>query len=177
MRTAFTHRRRPGHAAVGIAGFCLLVATAPRTAAGAPPDPAKAAPAKQAVVSFLDAIKRGDDDAARGLLTKVARDKTAEIGMEVAPPVADTATYTVQDCELIGGGDDIAHVATVWTDVDETGARTSENVIWVVRLDPEDMLAKQEAVSAELTRRAQQAAAGQPGPRTAQGVAPQPARQ
>ena len=203
MRTAFNHRRRHGHAAAGIAGFCLLVATAPRTAAGGPPDPVKAAPAKQAVVSFLDAIKRGDDAAARGLLTKVARDKTAEIGMEVAPPVADTATYTVQDCELIGGGEDIAHVATVWTDVDETGARTSENVIWVVRLDPEgwrvvgmavrifedmpplllnfedpeDMLAKQEAVSAELTRRAQRAAAGQPGPRTAQGVAPQPARQ
>lgn len=204
MRTAAViHCRRIALAFAWSAGCCLLLATSPRCAAGAPADPAKTGPAKQAVVGFLDAIKRGDDAAARGLLTKVARAKTEELGMEVAPPVADTATYSVRDCELIGGGEDVAHVATVWTDVDETGAKTSENVVWVVRLDPEgwrvvgmamrifedmpplllnfedpeDMLAKQEAVSAELTRRAQRAAAGQTGPRTAQGVAPQPARQ
>jgi hypothetical protein len=203
MRSVSCVRQRRSRRAPGWIGGCLVLVTAAGCAIGAPADPAKTGPAKQAVVAFLDALKRGDDAAARGLLTTVARAKTEELGFQVAPPVADTATYSVRDCELVGEGDDLAHVATVWTDVDETGAKTSENVIWVVRLDPEgwrvvgmamrifedlpplllnfedpeDMIAKQEAVSAELTRRAQRATAGQTGPRTAQGVAPQPARQ
>jgi hypothetical protein len=201
LAVAFNRSRRLLRAAPWIAGCCVALATAPGCAIGGPADPAKAAPAKQAVVTFLDAIKRGDDAAARSMLTKVARAKTEELGMSVAPPVADTATYAVRECELVGSGEDLAHVATVWTDVDADGFKSSENVIWVVRLDPEgwrvagmamrvfedmpplllnfedpdDMLAKQEAVSAELTRRAQQAA-GQAAPRTAQGGSPQPAR-
>jgi len=177
------------------------LATAVGCAVGAPADPAKAGPARQAVVTFLDAIQRGDDAAARGMLTKVARTKTEELGLSVAPPVADTATYAVGECQFVGG-EDIAHVATVWTDVDADGANSSDNVDWVVRLDPEgwrvagmamrvfedmppllinfedpeDMLAKHQAVAEELTRRAKQAAANQAGSRTAQGGSPQPAR-
>ncbi len=168
-------------------------------AGAAEADPTKAAPAKATVVAFLDAVKRGDDAAARGLLTKVARAKTDEIGMSVAPPVADTATYAVRDCEIVGDAGDVAHVATVWTDVAADGSKSSENVVWVVRLDPEgwrvvgmamrvfedmpplllnfedpdDMLAKQEMVASELEKRARQSAEPQaPGPRTAQGQAP-----
>jgi hypothetical protein len=72
-------------------------------------------------VAFLEAIKRGDDGAARGLLTKVARLKTEELGISVAPPVADTATYSVRDAEVVGETDDLVHVATTWTDVDADG--------------------------------------------------------
>jgi hypothetical protein len=141
-----------------------LVAT-PGCAAGAATDPAKTAPARQAVVTFLDALKKGDDAAARGMLTKVARAKT----------------------------EDLVHVATTWTDVDSDGFKSTENVVWVVRLepegwrvvgmamrvfedlpplllnfeDPEDMIAKQEMVAAELQRRAKQAAEAEAGPRTA----------
>lgn len=139
-----------------------------------------AAPAKQAVVAFLEAIKRGDDAAARKMLTTTARAKTEELGISVAPPVNDTATYAVRECELIGDGGDLVHVATTWTDVDPDGFQSTDNVIWVVRLDPEgwrvvgmamrvfddlpplllnfedpeDMLAKQAMVAEELERRA-----------------------
>jgi hypothetical protein len=145
-----------------------------------------AAPAKQAVVTFLEAIKRGDDAAARKMLTTTARAKTEELGISVAPPVNDTATYAVRECETIGDGGDLVHVATTWTDVDPDGFQSTDNVIWVVRLDPEgwrvvgmamrvfedlpplllnfedpeDMLAKQAMVAEELERRATTAAQG-----------------
>lgn len=151
-------------------------------------------PAKAAVVTFLDAMKRGDEEGAQAMLTRVARAKTEEAGISVAPPVADTATYTVRECEMVSDSNDLAHVATVWSDVDESGARTTENIVWAVRLDPEgwrvvgmamrifedlpplllnfedpdDMIAKQEMVAAELTRRAARAAE-QPATRTARG--------
>jgi hypothetical protein len=157
-----------------------------------------AEPAKAAVLSFLDAIKRGDDAAARGLLTNVARAKTQELGISVAPPVADTATYSVGDCELVGDSDDLVHVATTWTDVDSEGFKSSENVVWVVRLDPEgwrvvgmatrvfddlpplllnfedpeDMIAKQEMVAKELQARARKATEPDGPSRTARGAAP-----
>ena len=143
-------------------------------------DPAKTGPAKATVVAFLDAVKRGDDGAARGLLSKVAKAKTEEMGMSVAPPVADTATYAVRECEIIGDSGDMVHVATTWTDVAPDGSKSSENVIWVVRLDPEgwrvvgmalrvfddmpplllnfedpeDIIAKQRMLAAELEKRA-----------------------
>jgi len=163
-----------------------------------------AAPAKQAVVAFLEAIKRGDDAAARKLLTTTASAKTEELGISVAPPVNDTATYAVRDCEAIGDGGDLVHVATTWTDVDPDGFQSTDNVIWVVRLDPEgwrvvgmamrvfedmpplllnfedpeDMLAKQAMVAEELERRAT-TAAGSAAERTAgkPGTPAAPARQ
>jgi uncharacterized protein YbdZ (MbtH family) len=155
-------------------------------------------PAKTAVVTFLDAIKRGDDAGARNLLTKVARTKTEELGISVAPPVNDTATYSVGQCEMVGETDDLVHVATTWTDVDPDGFKSSENVVWVVRLDPEgwrvvgmatrvfddlpplllnfedpeDMIAKQEMVAKELQSRASKAADKDGAARTARGSQP-----
>jgi hypothetical protein len=136
--------------------------------------------AQKTVVTFLEAIRRGDDNAARGLLSTVARTKTDELGISVAPPVEDTATYAVAETEVVSDEGDIVHVATTWTDTDPDGFKTSENVVWVVRLDPEgwrvvgmamrifddlpplllnfedpeDMLAKQELVAQELQKRA-----------------------
>ena len=156
-------------------------------------------PAKATVTTFLEAIKRGDDTAARAMLTKVARAKTEELGISVAPPVTSSSTYTIRESEVVGDGDDIVHVSTTWTDTDADGFTTTENIIWAVRLDPEgwrvagmatkifddmpplllnfedpeDMIAKQEMVAQELQRRAQQSAAEgtKPGePRTAAGT-------
>lgn len=162
-------------------GFTALVLQPGCSGAGG--STAKSEPAKATVVAFLEAIKRGDDGAARGLLTKVARLKTEELGISVAPPVADTATYSVREAEIVGESDDLVHVGTTWTDVDGDGFKTTENVVWVVRLDPEgwrvvgmamrvfedmaplllnfedpeDMLAKQEMVAQEIQKRSQQA--------------------
>ena len=206
MRSYHSHRldlrpprlRPCGVALVTIACFGLVGDGAVVVAGDA--DPTKTAPAKAAVETFLDAVKRGDDATARGMLTKVARAKTDELGMSVAPPVADTATYAVRECEIVSEAGDVAHVGTVWTDVAADGSQSSENVVWVVRLDPEgwrvvgmalrvfddmpplllnfedpdDMVAKQEMVAAELERRAREPAQPQsPAARTAGGQ-PQP---
>jgi hypothetical protein len=181
----------------------MLVAGSQGCSAAAPGGDA-AAPAKQTVVSFLEAVKRGDDATARNMLSVAARTKTDEMGISVAPPVADTATYAVRECEVVSDAGDLVHVGTTWTDVDGEGFQSSENVVWVVRLDPEgwrvvgmamrvfedlpplllnfedpeDMLAKQEMVAKELERRATAAPGQTPAPQTArQPTAPQqPAR-
>lgn len=176
-----------------LAACCVAIIAAGCSSSGGT---AGVEPAKAAVVKFLDAMKRGDEAGARDMLTGVARTKTEQMGISVAPPVADTATYTIRDCELVGENDDLAHVATTWSDKDETGVSTSENIVWAVRLDPEgwrvvgmamkifddmpplllnfedpeDMLAKQEMVAEELTRRAGQAAGEAPGQGQGQGT-------
>lgn len=178
----------------GLAALTLTGCSSSSNAAGT----AVTDPAKATVTAFLEAIKRGDDAGARSMLTKVARAKTQELGISVAPPVASTATYSIRECEMIAGSEDLVHVGTTWTDTDPDGFTTTENVIWAVRLDPEgwrvagmatrifddmpplllnfedpeDMIAKQEMVARELQKRAQQATqqAKQPaGPRTAAG--------
>jgi hypothetical protein len=185
---------RYGWSAAPLAVATILAWVPLAGCSAAAPTAEATAPAKQTVVSFLEAIKRGDDAAARSMLTATARAKTQELGISVAPPVNDTAAYTVRECEAIGDGGDLVHVATTWTDVDPDGFESSDNVIWVVRLDPEgwrvvgmamrvfedlpplllnfedpeDMLAKQAMVAEELQRRSQ-AGGNQPtaGSRTA----------
>lgn len=165
---------------------CLVMVTIPMLGcSGGRSDSAPAStavePAKAAVATFLDAVKRGDDAAARGMLTKVAAAKTQEMGISVAPPVPATATYSIRECEIVADSEDLMHVATTWTDTDSDGFTTTDNVVWVVRLDPEgwrvvgmamrvfddmpplllnfedpaDMVAKQELVAAELQKRVQ----------------------
>lgn len=169
---------------MALIGLGLLTALAGGCSSGTSGD--GTAPARATVVTFLDAIKRGDDAAARGMLTQVARTKTEELGISVAPPVADSATYSIRECEMVSDSADLVHVATTWSDVDEAGHAVAENVVWVVRLDPEgwrvvgmamrifddlpplllnfedpeDMMAKQEMVAQELRKRAGTTAAG-----------------
>ncbi len=159
--------------------------------------------AKAAVVSFLEAIKRGDDAAAAAMLTTMARTKTQELGLTVAPPVNPGARYEVKGTETVSDTADLVHVGTVWSDTDDAGQETSENIVWVVRLDPEgwrvvgmamnvfddmpplllnfedpdDMIAKQEMVAEEMQRRARAEEQGQAAPAgTATDAAPaQPA--
>ncbi len=152
-----------------------------------------AASAQRTVVNFLEAIRRGDDSVARGLLSVAARTKTEEMGLSVAPPVEDTATYTIKASEVVSEDGDVVHVGTTWTDTDADGFKTSDNVVWVVRLDPEgwrvvgmamrifedlpplllnfedpeDMLAKQEMVAFELQKRAAAGESAAEEPRTA----------
>jgi hypothetical protein len=178
-------------AACGLAIAVLPSAGCSSAATGS----AGAEAAKASVVKFLDAMKRGDETAARDMLTRVARAKTEELGISVAPPVQDSATYTIRECEMVSETDDLAHVATIWSDVDEAGGTTTESVIWAVRLDPEgwrvvgmamkvfddlpplllnfedpqDMIAKQEMVAEELSKRAAKAAQESPEARTARG--------
>jgi hypothetical protein len=141
---------------------------------------------------FLAAVKKGDDKQASALLTNVARQKTTEMEMVVAPPGSDTATYKVLESEVEGAE---AQVGTDWTDLDADGRPRTDRIVWLLHHeaegwrikgmatrvfpdlppvmlnfeDPEDMLKKQQAAEAEIARRDSQAPAttGEPGTQAA----------
>lgn len=132
-----------------------------------------------AVAEFLEAVRTGQDDKASRLLTPLARQKTTEMELEVAPPGSDTAKYKVGEVEYVA--EDGAHVASEWTDLDEEGQPHTDAIVWMVRReadgwriagmatrvfedqpplylnfeDPEDMLRKQQLVAQEIERRSQ----------------------
>src|SRR5688500_2277755 len=142
-----------------------------------------------AVFQFLEAVRTGDDKKAADMLTKLARQKTEEMEMVVAPPGSATAKFEVGEVEMIQ--DSGAYVSSTWTDLDEQGQPHSDQIVWVLRKepegwriagmvtrlfdnklvlnfeDPEDMLRKQQLAEEEMQRRsphppaqAQQPAAG-----------------
>lgn len=133
---------------------------------------------RDSVQQFLQAVKDGDDQTAEKMLTSLARKKTAEFDIAVAPPGSQTATFEIIETELIA--EDSAHVASRWTDYDESGQPHSDELVWMVRRepegwriagmaarlfpeepplflnfeDPEDMIRKQELAAEEIRRRA-----------------------
>jgi hypothetical protein len=147
------------------------------------PDPAEAA---KVVRKFLQAVKSGDETTSNDLLTPLAREKTSELDMAVAPMGSESASFTVGDVKLPEeGGGQLAHVASTWTDIDDEGQTHTDEVLWVLRHeegnwriggmatkvfedqpllllnfeDPADMRRKQQLAEAELERRARAEAA------------------
>lgn len=143
-----------------------------------------------AISQFLAAVKNGDDQKAASLLTDLARQKTTEMEIVVAPPGSDTATFKVLESEIQGSA---AQVGTDWTDLDADGQPRTDRVVWMLKKqgdawrisgmatrvfpdmapvilnfeDPEDMMRKQQAAEEEIARRA-----GQPGAMTAENPDP-----
>lgn len=123
-----------------------------------------------AVTMFLESVRTGDDAVAAEMLTKLARQKTEEMELVVAPPGGDDMSYEVGEVETVS--DEIAHVACMWSDGEER-----HDVVWALRKekrgwriagmatqlegvplllnfeDPEDMFRQQEAVDEEIARR------------------------
>lgn len=141
---------------------------------------------EKVVHAFLEAIREGDETKANDLLTPLARQKTAEAKMAVAPTGTETAQFEVGEVELPKeGGGDIAHVMAHWTDVGDDGQPHTDEILWVLRRekegwriggmatkvfddkppllldfeDPADMLRQQQWAEAEMERRARGAAA------------------
>jgi hypothetical protein len=136
----------------------------------------------QVMAAFLEAVRAGDDGKAAGLLTPLARQKTAEMEMVVAPPGSETAKFEVLESEVIGAE---AQVATDWTDLDTDGRPHTDRIVWMMRKvddgwrisgmatrvfidrppivlnfeDPADMLQKQQQAEEEIARRDQQSPA------------------
>ena len=88
-----------------------------------------------AVYEFLDAVRTANEEKATGLLSKLAREKTASLNCNVTPPASDTAQFTVGKVDYVG--DDGARVACTWTDLDEHEKPRTDNAIWVLRHEPE----------------------------------------
>ncbi|OHB82221.1 MAG: hypothetical protein A2W31_02670 [Planctomycetes bacterium RBG_16_64_10] len=134
----------------------------------------------QTVFCFLEAVRLGDDTAASHMLTDLARQKTAEINMVVAPPGSDTASFRVGQTTMVQDG--LAHVACCWTDLDNEGKPRTDEIVWTVRRsgrgwriagmaakifpdrppvqlnfeDPQEMLRQQKLVEHEAIQRAGQ---------------------
>jgi ketosteroid isomerase-like protein len=128
------------------------------------------------MAAFLEAIRKGDDKTASELLTTLARQKTGEMEMVVAPPGSDTASFKVLEVEIEG---DEAQVGTEWTDLDGDGRPRADKIVWMLRNeadgwrihgmatrvfqdlapiilnfeDPVDMLRKQRQAEDEIARR------------------------
>ncbi len=94
------------------------------------PEPVASAP-DQAVQLFLEAVKRGDDAGAGHLLTPLARETTHEVGMVVAPPGSDTASFQVGGVQPLDAN--TARVASSWTDTAPDGESQTDEIVWLVR--------------------------------------------
>jgi hypothetical protein len=131
------------------------------------------------IAEFLEAVRVGDDTKAAHLLTPLARKKTTEMEMVVAPPGSETAKFHVQGVEMVESG---AHVTADWTDLDSDGRPHTDRIIWILRKegegwriagmatqvfadqkplvlnfeDPADMLLKQQQAEEEIARRDRQ---------------------
>jgi hypothetical protein len=141
------------------------------------------------VNEFLEAVRRGDDQLAGQLLTPLARQKTSEMEMVVAPPGSETAKYEVLSCETTGNE---AQVTSDWTDLDGDGRPHTDRIVWSLRSesegwriagmstrvfddqepihlnfeDPADMLRKQQQAEEEIARRDRQIQRARPGETT-----------
>ena len=139
---------------------------------------APAASPDEAVQSFLEAVRLGNDEVAGSMLTKLAQEKTSEMEMVVAPPGSDTATFRVGKVEKVGS--DGAQVDSEWTDLDHEGNKRTDNITWILRQEagqwriagmatkifqdqepvvlnfenPQEMLEKQQVAEEEAMRRA-----------------------
>ena len=88
----------------------------------------------QVIAEFLDAVRTGDDGKAARLLTPLARKKTSEMEMVVAPPGSETAKFQVLGVELVG---DDARVSSDWTDLDTDGRPHTDRIVWILRKETE----------------------------------------
>lgn len=147
--------------------------------------------AQECVQFFLDAVRKGDDKTAGAMLTTLARTKTQEMNLQVAPPGSNTATFEVGEVKLVGeNGEEGAYVASKWTDVGDDGKPHTDEIMWMVSKDsegwrivgmgvkvfedlepvylnfedPADMLTKQQMVEQEMARRTGTLPAGQGTP-------------
>ena len=96
---------------------------------------AQMAPPDLAVAEFLEAIRVGNDQKAAEMFTPLARQKVAENDLTVAPPGSDTASFSIGEVEYLA--ENGARVMATWTDLDENGKPQTEEMIWMVRREPE----------------------------------------
>lgn len=140
-------------------------------------------PPEVAVRDFLEAIRVGDHKKAELMLTDLAREKTAQADLMVAPPGSPTAKFEVSGVQVVDN--QVAHVGSVWTDIGDDGKPQTNEFVWALRVepagwriagvavelfpnqppllldfeDPADMLRKQQMAEAEMQRQLQPKAA------------------
>jgi hypothetical protein len=94
-----------------------------------PPDAAKM------IAEYLEAVRQGDAETVNRLLTSMARQKTTELNIAVAPPGSDTAEYTVGSTAVVN--DTTVHVQSTWADLNQDDEKEVYDITWIVRQEPE----------------------------------------
>lgn len=103
--------------------------------AAAPAAPAAPqVPPNTVVFQFLEAVRTGNDKGAEGMLTDLARKKTQEMDLMVAPPGSPTAKFEVGATEVAEQGQ-LAYVESRWTDVGADGKPEVNDFVWALRMD------------------------------------------
>jgi hypothetical protein len=92
-----------------------------------------AASPKEAVTSFLNALRDGQEKQAEALLSAQAREETTKHNMAVEPPGAPNATYHVGDVEHHADRPDAALVSCVWSEKFPNGLEETYEVVWSLR--------------------------------------------
>jgi hypothetical protein len=114
--------------------ICSQGCGSPETPAAAGSSSAAAAPndpVASVVHQFLDAMRRGDGEAASRMLTPLALERSRQRNESLAPPGSPTAKFTVGAPQI---ENDEAVVKSTWTDVDVDGKPYDEEIICVLRL-------------------------------------------
>lgn len=160
---------------------CLLALAAgcSRPTVDGVPVSSSAAPPEAVIAEFLEAVRQGNDRKSADLLTPLARQRTAEWELVVAPPGSETARFRVGDVQLTG---EQAQVQSEWTDLDTDGLEHTDTIVWLLRREregwrvlgmvskvfadrdalvlnfeePQDMLQRQQLAEEELARRERQ---------------------
>ncbi len=122
--------------AVGMAGCGDSATTGEVPASGdGGGQPAPLEPPAAAVAEFLDAARSGDSKRTAMMFTEAARQLVDELQIVISPPTSDTAEFVIGKVKYFG--EDAARVACTLSDLDENSQRCSEEVIWMVRQEPE----------------------------------------
>jgi hypothetical protein len=128
-----------------LTGCCLTCLTAcsssdSQAPAGAAATTAQAAgedlPTKtpdETIQLYLEAVRTGDAVTVNKLLTVLARQKTTELNIAVAPPGSPTARFQVGEVRYLSEAKDAAHVQTQWTDETSEGETQTLYVTWILR--------------------------------------------
>jgi len=102
---------------------------------GAEPDSSSEAP-EEVVTKFLEALRSGNDQLAKRLLSDQARQSTANEGYEVRPLGTPSAVYEVGAAEFVSEAKGAAHVPSQWTETFGDGSTEAWDITWVLRRQP-----------------------------------------
>ena len=102
-----------------------------QTAASSSAKPAVGETPVSTVAAFLEAVRSGNREAAQQLLTPLAVRKTKEHNLNFSPPGSETATFQIGTVNTTGQG--AAQVASVWTDLDQSGNPRPERITWILK--------------------------------------------
>jgi len=88
-----------------------------------------------ALREFLDAIRKGEDQAVERMLTRAARETTRSLDLHLSPSRSDTAQFEIGPVEYVG--EDGARVACVLSDLGSNDERRTDELVWMLRHEPE----------------------------------------